>query len=68
MPIRLTQEQNYQKFAPSCKNCKHFCDTRTYGGVEGMEADVCHLYGEDEPQILIAPWGICDSHERKQRR
>lgn len=68
MTMRLRQEHNYCRFADNCKNCKHFSSNYNYGGVENMTADVCELMGKGDLQVLIDPWGVCDSHERRRKR
>lgn len=65
---KLKRQHKYKYFgtpAKHCHNCKHFKHEEAYAGVEGMSADMCRLYrDEDEGGVIIlqADHGVCDEH------
>lgn len=61
---KLRTRHNYKQFGDTCKNCRYFKTDASYGGVDGMYADSCHVDDPQDVHVLMSAFGVCDEHER----
>lgn len=65
----LKRDHQYKNFGTEevhCANCVHFKHEEAYAGIEGMSADLCMLYRDnDESGVVILPadYGVCNAHD-----
>lgn len=68
--LDLKSKHGYVRQADSCYNCEHYDSSCTYGGIDTLKAHLCTIDSEEDgfPTILLSPFGICDDHNKKDKR